>query len=132
MQERARVVRIEGDIVFVVPIDIAGCVGCANAECASGGSLFRARNREGFDLVPGMEVHVVAPVRRQLAQALLAIGVPVLLASFSWKALSVALPDSGSAFRAGVSFLACIAGAVLVYALSRSTAKDLPEITLVP
>lgn len=132
MQERARVVRIEGDIVFVVPVDIAGCTGCANAECASGGSIFRARNREGLELAPGMEVHVVAPVRRQLAQALLAIGVPVLLALFSWKALSSALPASGSAFRAGVSFLSFIAGAVLVYTLSRSTAKELPEIVSIP
>jgi hypothetical protein len=132
MQERARVVRIEGDIVFVVPIDIAGCAGCANAECASGGSLFKALNREGLDLAPGMEVHVVAPVRRQLAQALLAIGVPVLLASLSWKALGVALPESGSALRAGVAFLAFIAGAILVYALSRSTAKELPEIVSIP
>ena len=128
MQEKAKVVKVEGSIVSVVPVDIEACIGCANAECRKNGSLFAAVNRAGFELAPGMEVRVAVPARKQLAQALLAVGVPTLAAWLCWKALDAFAPGLGEAARAGISFAALLAGAVLVYALSRAAPKDLPEI----
>ena len=128
MQEKAKVVKVEGSVVSVVPVDIEACVGCANAECRKNGSLFAAVNREGFELAPGMEVRIASPARKQLAQALLAVGVPTLAAGLGGKALDARLPGAGEAARAGLSLAAFLAGAVLVYALSRAAPKDLPEI----
>ena len=128
MQERAKVVKVEGSVVSVVPIDIEACIGCANAECRKNGNLFTAVNREGFELSPGMEVRVAAPARKQLAQALLAVGVPTIASALCWKGLDSFVPRLGDAARAGISLAAFLAGAVLVYALSRAAPKDLPEI----
>ena len=128
MLERAKIVKVEGSVVTVVPVDIEACAGCANAECKKNGNLFEAVNREGFALSPGMEVRVAAPARKQLAQALLAVGVPAVAAWLCWKALDALAPRLGEAARAGISLAAFLAGAVLVYALSRAAPKDLPEI----
>ena len=123
MQERAKVVKVEGSIVSVVPVDIEACIGCANAECRKNGNLFTAVNREGFELSPDMEVRVAAPARKQLAQALLAVGVPAIAAALCWKGLDALAPRLGEAARAGISLAAFLAGAVLVYALSPRRAE---------
>lgn len=128
MQERARVVRLDGDVVSVVSLDIEACIGCSNSECKKNGSLFTAVNRRGLELRPGVEVRIMAPVRKQLAQALFAVGVPVLGAVAAWKLVTRFFPACGEGVRAAIVLAAFVAGAVLVYAFSRAAPKDLPEI----
>lgn len=128
MQERARVVKLEGDVVSVVPLDIEACIGCSNSECKKNGSIFTAVNRLGLDLRPGVEVRIAAPARKQLEQALFAVGVPVLGAVAAWKLTARFFPACGEGVRAAIVLAAFVVGAVLVYAFSRAAPKDLPEI----
>jgi hypothetical protein len=128
MRERALVLGVEGAVVTLAPADPEGCAGCSNAGCGGKRGEFYAVNRRGFDLSPGIEVVVVAPARKQGAQALLAVGLPAALAWGSWCLLDRFAPATGEGSRALVSFAAFLVGAVLAYALSRASGDSLPEI----
>lgn len=85
-------------------------------------------NSRGFALSPGMEVFVSASARKQGSQALLAVGVPAALGYLAWSLVGRFVPSTGEGARALVSVAAFLAGAILVYALSRAAPDSLPEI----
>lgn len=128
MQERARIVRIDGDIVSVVPLDIEACIGCANAECKKNGNVFRAAKRKSLNLSVGDEVRIAAPVVRQLWQALLSVGIPFLFAVCAYVAVGSFAPTAGEGLRIGASLAALVAGMALVYFARRNKSKGLPEV----
>jgi len=127
MQEKARIVKIDGDVVTVVPLDIEACIGCANAECKKNGNEFRASNRKKYALAVGDEVRIAAPAGRQLLQALVSVGLPVLFAAAAYAALGAFAP-AAEGFRIGASLGALAAGMVLVYFTRRGGTDDLSEI----
>lgn len=128
MHERAKIIGIEGDIASLVPVDQGACAGCVDEECRKRGSVFRASNGMGYALELGMEVRVSAPARRQIAQGLLAVGVPSVAGYASWRLMERFVPGAGDSVRALVAFIAVVLGAIAVYSLSRARPKDLPEI----
>lgn len=128
MQEKVRVISIEGDIAKVVPLDALSCAGCSNAECRKGGGVFSAANRKGLAIRAGSEVRIDSAARSQLAQAFLSIGIPVLLGIVAWAGMGSFFPGSGDGLRAGAALLAVLLGGTARYALSRGASRDLPEI----
>ncbi len=131
MQEKAKVIGMENDIVSVIPLDIEACIGCSNAECKQNGNVFTAVNRQKFDIRVGSEVRISAPVKNQLSQAFLSVGVPVLAAVAVWMLLPALFAGATEALQVGGSLLAFIAAAALMFRVTGKTAKDLPEITAV-
>ena len=131
MQEKAKVIGIEKDIVMVVPLDIDLCIGCANSECKTSGSIFTAVNSQNLDIKVGSEVRIGASVKKQLWQALQSVGIPVLLAVIIWKMVPLVFSGAGEGAQVAGSLIALLAGAAAMYWHSRLPAKDLPEITAV-
>lgn len=133
MHEKARIVKIDGDVVSVVPLDIESCVGCANAECKKNGNVFQAVNRKKFALVIGSEVKIAAPVSRQLLQAFVSVGIPVLLAVGAYSAAGIfgtvgPLEPRREGVRIGTALAALVAGMIIVYFFRRGRPSDLPEV----
>lgn len=128
MQEKAKVVEIHDELVCVVPLDIDACIGCTNAECKRNGNVFQAINRKKLDITVGSEVRVVAPLKSQLWQAFLAVGVPILLAAAAYALMAKFAPLSGEGGRVGAALAAMCGGMFLMYRLHRIHTKDLPEV----
>jgi hypothetical protein len=128
MQEKARIVKIDGDVVSVVPLDIEACIGCANSECQKNGSVFQAVNRKKHALSVGDEVRISAPAGKQLLQAVVSVGIPVLFAAAAYAGVGAVAPGSGDGFRIAASLAALVAGMALVYFTRRKGSKDLPEV----
>jgi len=131
MQEKAKVVGIENDIVSVIPLDIEACIGCGNDSCKQNGNLFTALNRRKLDIRVGSEVRIAAPVKNQLSQAFMSVGVPVLVAVAVWILLPVMFSGSTEAVQVGGALLGFAGAAVLMFRITGKDAGDLPEITAV-
>lgn len=129
MQEKAKVIAIDKDIVSVVPLDIEACIGCSNTECKTNGNVFTAANRRKLDIRVGSEVRIKAPVKNQLSQAFFAIGIPVLLSILVWQLVPLFFIGAGEIFQVGGALVALFAGAVIMFLLTHIVSKDLPEIT---
>lgn len=128
MQEKARVLSVEGDIVSVVPLDIEACIGCSNSDCKKNGSVFTACNSSNLDVYPGAEVRIMARAKNQAVQGFLSIGLPVLAAAAGYGLVSLLAPASGEGLRIGASLGAMIAVGAAVALLHRIGSRDLPEI----
>jgi hypothetical protein len=128
MQEKARVLFIEKNIITVAALDVASCVGCANSHCRENGSEFTVSNKLQLDIHPGSVVRVVARVRNQLVQSLVSLGVPVLVAVVIWLLVSVLFPAAEEALLVGASLLGLIGAGALMFRITGNTANDLPEI----
>ena len=128
MQEKAKVVAIDGDIVTVIPLEIEACINCANTECKKNGNVFRAVNRRGLKLKPGSEVRIAASLGKQSAQGLLAVGVPIALAVFGYFTVQGLLPGSGEGLRVGAALFAFLASSAVIFALPHRSANKLPEV----
>ena len=115
MQEKARIVNIDGDVVTVVPLDIEACIGCANAECKKNGNAFRAVTEKNTRL--RSELKSVLPHRRGGRSCKLSFrwGIPVLLAVAAYAAVGAFSPAAGEDLRIGASIAALVAGMFLVY-----------------
>lgn len=129
MQEKAKVIAIDNGTVTVVPIDIEACVGCSNSDCKNNGSEFTVVNSQKLAIRVGSEVHITAPVKNQLSQAFLSVGVPVMLAVAAFILVPVVIPGAGEGLQVGGSMLSLIAAFVLMYRFGRIGTKDLPEIS---
>jgi hypothetical protein len=128
MQEKAKVIAVDGDIVTVIPLEIEACINCANTECKKNGNVFRAVNRRGLKLKPGSEVRIAASLGKQTSQGLVAVGLPLSLAVFGYFFVQRLFPGSGEGLRVGVALLAFLVGAVGVFACTRGAANKLPEV----
>ena len=128
MQEKARIAKIDGDVVSVVPLDIEACIGCANSECKKNGNVFQAVNRKKFELSVGDEVRISAPAGKQLVQALVSVGIPVLLAVAIYALFGAIAPGAGEGVRIAASLAALVAGMAIVYFTRRNGSKELPEV----
>lgn len=128
MQERAKVVGIDKNVISVVPIDIEACIGCSNSECKDNGHIFTALNRHNLDLNVGSVVRIDAPMRNQLVQALFAVIIPVGLAVLAFIYLPQFIEGAGEGARVGAAFVALLAGGALMFKLRRITNSDLPDV----
>lgn len=128
MQEKVRVIGIDDEVVFVVPLDVSVCLGCANAECRTGGSVFTALNRRKLDLHVGTEVRVASPLQKQMSQALFSIGIPLGSAITAYCAVFFFYPRAGEGLCAGAALLALVCTSVFLYRISRAVRHDLPEV----
>lgn len=128
MQEKAKVIAIDRDVVSVMPLDIEACAGCTNAECKRDGNIFSVANRKKLDIVVGSEVRVVAPMKNQLAQAFVSVGIPILLAVCAFTLVAFLAPSAGEGARVGGALIALCVGMILVYRIRKTRSKDLPEI----
>lgn len=128
MQEKAKVISIDGDIVTVVPLSIEACINCANTECKKNGNVFTAVNRRGLALKPGCEVRIAAPLGKQAVQAVIAVGVPLALAVAAYLSVPFLFSGSAEGLRVGAALIAFLIGAVGVFALTRGAANKLPEV----
>ncbi len=131
MQEKAKVIGIEKDIISVIPLEIDACIGCTNDSCKQNGNVFTAINRQNLDLRIGSEVRIAAPVKNQLSQAFLSVGVPVLAAIVIWILLPLLYSGATEALQVGGALLSFIAVAALMFRITGKAPKDLPEITAV-
>jgi hypothetical protein len=128
MQEKARVVSIDGDVVSVVPLDIEMCIGCSNTECQKNGNVFTACNSGNLDIYPGAEVRIRARGKNQAVQGLLSIGVPVLAAAAGYALVGGFAPAASEGVRIGASLGFLVAAGTLVALFRRTGSTDLPEI----
>jgi O-acetyl-ADP-ribose deacetylase (regulator of RNase III) len=128
MQEKARVVAIDGDIISVVPLEIEACINCNNTECKQNGNVFKAINRKGFDLYVGSQVRIAAPAGKQLVQGLVVIGVPVALAAAAFQLVASIAPSSGEGLRVGAALTVLALGAVAMTIMMKPGKAGLPEV----
>lgn len=129
MQEKARIVEIGRDSVTVIPVDIEACIGCSNSECKDNGHIFSVVNRRKHSIKVGDTVHVKSPLKNQVGQAIIAVGIPVALAVCVFILTPTVLPSAGEGAQVGASLAALLVGSVITYFVSRRTADDMPEIT---
>lgn len=129
MQEKARIVEIGKDSVTVIPVDIEACIGCSNSECKDNGHIFHVVNRRRHDIKVGDTVHVRSPLKNQVGQAVIAVGIPVALAVCVFILTPAFLPGAGEGLQVGASLAALLAGSVITYFAGRRGADDMPEIT---
>ncbi len=128
MQEKARVVEIDGEVASVVALDLDVCIGCSNADCKKNGSVFRAVNARHLPLSVGDEVRISAAAKNQAKQGLFAIGVPFAFAILGYVAITLAVPSAGDGLRTGVALLTLVVGSLLSFGLRKFFAQALPEI----
>lgn len=128
MQEKAKIISIEKDIVKVVALDIDVCIGCSNSECKGNGSIFMAINSHHFDVKVGSEVRVGASAKKQLWQAMRAIGIPVLLAIGVWNIIPLVFFGVGEGLQVGGALFALALGVLIVSWAKKQNIKDYPEI----
>lgn len=128
MQEKAKVISIDKDIVKVVALDIDVCIGCSNSECKGNGSIFTAINNRHFDIKVGSEVRVGASAKKQLLQAIWAIGIPVLLAIGVWHIIPLVFSGANEGLRVGGVLFALAFGVLLVSLANKHNIKDYPDI----
>lgn len=131
MQEKARIVEISGDIVTAIPLDIEVCIGCQNTECKTNGSVFSAINRRKFPIKIGSEVKIAASLRKQVLQAVFAIGFPVLLAVGGFHSVPFFNPWAGEGWRIAAALVLLIVGAVILFQMRMRFRPDLPEIVAI-
>jgi hypothetical protein len=128
MQERAKIVAIDKDIVTVMPLDIDACIGCSNSECKTNGNVFIAVNNRKLKIKVGSEVLIGAAVKNQLWQAFFAVGVPVLFSIGVWNLVPYFISGAGEGFQVGCTVLAFFVCTGFIYWGSRIASKNLPEI----
>ncbi len=128
MQERGRVVGIDGKVVRVVPLDIEACIGCSNAGCRSQGSVFEAENPRGLPLAVGAEVRVVARAGSQAAQLAVAVLFPIAAGAGGFACIPWVVQGAGEGARVLAAF-ACAALAAGIAAFARRLVPPrLPEV----
>lgn len=128
MQEKARVVAIDGDVISVVPLEIEACINCNNTACKKNGNVFHVANGRKFEIAVGSEVRVAAPAGKQAGQAISSIGVPVACAALAGFAVSRFFPKAGEGIAIGSALVALVLSAVVLSLIGRRSTKDLPEI----
>jgi len=128
VQERARVLKINGDCVDVVPLDIEVCLGCSNSECRTHGSVFTARNRKKLNLSVGTHVRIGASPVTQALQAVLSIGAPIVIAVTVWWSITVCIPELADSWRVGFTLLGLVSGAVACLVITGKWKAELPEV----
>lgn len=131
MQEKARIVEINGEFVTAMPLDIEVCIGCQNNDCKTNGSIFYAINRRKFPIKIGSEVKIAASLKKQVLQAVFAVGLPVLLAVGGFMLVPLIVPGAGEGWQIGAALIFLIVGAVLLFQIRRIFRPDLPEIVAV-
>ncbi|HNY21912.1 MAG TPA: SoxR reducing system RseC family protein [Treponemataceae bacterium] len=127
MQEKARVVAIEGQVVSVVPLEIEACINCSNSECKKNGNVFKAANARGFSLSIGSQVRIKASARNLALQGALSLGVPVALAVGAY-ALVAATTSAGEGLRVGAALAALALGAIVSFVVAKPGLRGLPEV----
>jgi len=127
MQEKARVVAIEGLVVSVVPLEIEACINCSNSECKKNGNVFKALNGRGLSLSIGSQVRIKASAKNLVAQGLLSLGIPVALAAGAY-ALVAAITSAGEGLRVGAALAALVSGAVVSFIVAKPGLRGLPEV----
>ena len=128
MQEKARVVALDHDIVSVIPLDIEACIGCSNSECKTNGNVFMVVNTRNFDIRIGSEVRVAAPIKNQLLQAFYALGLPFLFGFGVWQMVPVLFPGAGEGAQVGGALLAFFTWTGFMFWHSRGQSRNMPEI----
>lgn len=128
MQEKAKVIEIRADSVAVIPLEIDACVGCSNAECKDNGHEFLVTNPLGLPIKVGSEVRIGAGLKKQLVQAFMSIGIPVLLSIVVFALTPRFIEGAGEGLQVGLSLLTLLAGGILMYRITKLSAKDHPEI----
>ena len=128
MREKARIVKIEGDRITVMPIDIEACIGCQNRECKANGNRFEAINARAFALSVGDEVRVGAPAKSQLAQAFFAVVLPALSALVVYVLFPRLVRGSGEGVRVAVTLATLVACAWARVRFADKSPPRLPEI----
>lgn len=128
MQEKAKVLSLDGKIATVVPLDIETCMGCTNSDCKKDGSIFKAINSKNLELYPGAEVRIMAHAKHQLLQGFFSIGVPLFTAALAWLIVAKVSPQANEALFIGVSFAALLLSAWIVSKIRKASEDDLPEI----
>jgi hypothetical protein len=129
MQETARVVAIDGDLVSVVPLEIGACINCNNTECKQNGNVFRATNRKGFTLRVGSQVRIGASAGKQVWQGVVTIGVPITFSVAVFALTSVLAPSAGEGVRVGAALTALAFSALSLTAIIKPGKAGLPEVT---
>ena len=127
MQEKARVVAIDGPVVSVVPLEIEACINCNNSECKKNGNVFRAVNARGLSLSIGSQVRIKASARNLVLQAALSLGVPIALAAGAY-ALIASATAAGEGLRVGAALAAFALGAIVSFAVAKPGLRGLPEV----
>lgn len=128
MQEKAKVIEVTNDFVRVIPLDIEVCIGCKNTKCQQNGSIFTAQNPLNLKLEPGSEVRIRASSKKQIKQALIAIGVPILFAIGASILSSQFLSNINEKTQILASLVGLCAGALLVFLFRNTNNTELAEI----
>ncbi len=129
MQEKARIVEIGAQSVTVIPVDIEACIGCSNSECKDNGHIFTVVNRRRHDIKVGDTVCIKSPMRNQIGQGIIAIGIPVALAAGVFILMPSFVPGVGEGGQVGASLGALLIGSLVTYFAGKRTESDMPEIT---
>ena len=80
MREKASIIAISEKLITVVPLISDACVGCEHGSCSQRGEPFTVTNPLGLPVSIGCVVRITAKLRHQAAQALFALGFPILAA----------------------------------------------------
>lgn len=124
MRDRACVINFEHDIVWVSPLLSDTCINCNHPACAKRGSPFRAVNPNKLQLKCGDIVSIGVSRRAQLIQALIALFIPIAVATGGYFLAEPLAVLAGKAVTEGMraaSVLVCLlVSTSIITALTRS------------
>lgn len=115
MEDRGRILTIDGKQVTISCGEIGGCYGCMNQECRVSGKILQAENKAGFPLEIGDLVEVGAPASQAVTQALGVFSPPGLLFAAFYAGTAAIFPSSGDSARAAAGVLGLALGFLGVY-----------------
>lgn len=80
MREKASIIAISEKKITVVPLISDSCISCEHGSCSQRGEPFTVTNPLGLPVSIGCVVRITAKLRHQAAQAVFALGFPILAA----------------------------------------------------
>ncbi len=115
MEDRGRILSIEGKTVTISCGEIGGCYGCMSQECRREGKILQAENRLAMDLNVGDLVEIGAPSSAAILQAFGVFSPPGILFAAFYFLTAALFPNSVDASRAAAGVLGLILGFLGVY-----------------
>jgi len=133
MTEKARVIIIDNEKVYLACVDEESCSACAGKHfCNVNGKTFTALNSRNFNLHLGDDVEVFLPPGKTIFSGFMVMIFPLLLFIAGFLLTRSINPNASEGIQALGGFLGLAAGFFVGYVFGKSQKKhSYPEITAV-
>lgn len=93
MRDIASIIKINENSITVVPIITDACIGCESRTCGERGEPFYVTNPKNLLISIGSTVKIHARVKDQIAQAVFALFIPIIVAILAFSLFGKIAPS---------------------------------------